>query len=276
LQESQIRLESRVKERTNELTERYGQLRSVGEQLVLAHESEQRRIARELHDQIGQDLTALKITLSRAKAANLEEAQKALREAEALTEEVLQTVRNICSTLRPQVLDDLGLVAGLQWHIKTFAARTGIEISFESKSIDEARLSPIVKSTIFRVIQEALTNVSRHADSRTAEVSLAMHNGSVEFSVKDSGKGFDVAGLKKGSTGVSSMRERLSLVQGRFEISSAPGGGTTVKAHIPVPHETVNHSETDRIQNGQIATNQNRSSRRSSSRPQRTQIAAGQ
>src|SRR6185295_7275278 len=107
---------------------------------------------------------------------------------------LLRNVRNICGTLRPQVLDDLGLVAGLQWHIKTFGDRTGLDVTFDFGALDEARLSPIVKTTVFRVIQEALTNVSRHADTQVASVMLAMRNGFLEFSIRDGGKGFDAAG----------------------------------------------------------------------------------
>lgn len=279
LQESQARLEVRVKERTSELAHSYSQLRTVGEQLVLAHESEQRRIARELHDQIGQDLTALKIILSRGKNADLDEARQTLNEAHALTDEILQTVRNICSTLRPQVLDDLGLVAGIQWHIKTFAARCGLEIAFDvTAPFDESRLSPIVKSAIFRVIQEALTNVSRHAGAKAASVILAMRNGHVEFSIRDGGRGFDVTETsKRASTGISGMRERLSLVQGRFEISSSPGQGTIIRAQIPAPPVHEKKSESNRNNDyGKGTPNQDRAGRRPSSRAQGTQIPACQ
>lgn len=281
LQESQLRLEARVKERTQELGKSYEKLRALGEQLVLAHESEQRRIARELHDQIGQDLTALKITLSRGKTGKAEQALEALQEAEAMTDELLQTVRNICGTLRPQVLDDLGLIAGLQWHVRTFSARTGLDITFDFGTVDETRLSPIVKSTIFRVIQEALTNVSRHAETTTASVMLAMRRRAVEFSIRDGGKGFDAAAaLKTGTSGVSGMRERLSLVQGVFEISSFPQQGTVIRATIPLPplqdnqdtQQTEMHgrpNQLNRNNNGKKPTNQSSHSRRSSSSPQR-------
>jgi signal transduction histidine kinase len=265
LQESQTRLEVRVQERTQELGKSYAQLRDLGEQLVLAHESEQRRIARELHDQIGQDLTALKIMLTRGKSGGPEDAMRTLQEAVALTEELLQTVRNICGTLRPQVLDDLGLVHGLEWHIKTFSVRTGMDISVDLQPLDEGRLSPIVKSTIFRVIQEALTNVSRHAETKTAAVTLRATDGIVEFSVRDNGKGLDAEEVaKKSSTGISGMRERLSLVQGRFEISSAPGEGTTIRAQIPLlppskildTQRTTPTQERNRIHHGKITSNQ--------------------
>jgi PAS domain S-box-containing protein len=278
LESSRALLEQRVEERTEQLARSYGQLRTLGEQLVLAHESEQRRIARELHDQIGQDLTALKITLNRGKAGKPDDAMQVLQEAAALTDEMLQTVRDICGTLRPQVLDDLGLVAGLQWHVKTFAQRTGLDIAVDVERIDEAPLSPIVKSTIFRVIQEALTNVSRHAETTSASVTLRMQNGCVNFSVRDGGKGFDAAEVaKQNSTGISGMRERLSLVGGKFEISSSPDEGTTISASIPVPLEarTPTNSEHDRTTNGKRTTDKNRGGGRPSPGAQRSQIAAG-
>jgi two-component system, NarL family, sensor histidine kinase UhpB len=255
--------------------------------LVLAHESEQRRIARELHDQIGQDLTALKITLSRGRSGKPEDAVHALREAEGMTEDLLETVRNICGTLRPQVLDDLGLIAGLQWHMKIFSARTGLDITFDFSPIDESRLSQMVKSTVFRVIQEALTNVSRHADTGSASVMLAMRHGGVEFSIRDGGKGFQSdEALKKGSSGVAGMRERLSLVQGDFEICSSPQQGTIIRAHIPLPSAQDNQdiqntenrtpNQPNRIRNGKKPTNQGNHSRRPSSRAERAQVPARQ
>jgi PAS domain S-box-containing protein len=282
LQESQARLEVRVKERTEELNQSYAQLRALGEQLVLAHEQEQRRIARELHDQIGQDLTALKITLSRGKSANQDEAKKALQEAAGITEELLQTVRSICGSLRPQVLDDLGLIPGIQWHIKTFAARTGVEITFDiGGAVNEDRLTPIVKSTIFRVIQEALTNVSRHAKTNVASVILSMRNGSVDFSIRDGGAGFDPTDIaKRNSTGISSMRERISLVSGKFEIASSPGQGTIINARIPVPHNdypTLKSEENEnRSNHGKSSSNQNRIGGRSSPGAQGTKIPSRQ
>ena len=279
LQDSQARLEGRVRERTDELGKSYEQLRDLGEQLILAHESEQRRIARELHDQVGQDLTALKILLVRGKNGDREQAIQTLTEAQQLTDEILRTVRNICGTLRPQVLDDLGLIAGVRWHIKSFAARTGLDITFDIGEVDESRLSPIVQSAIFRVIQEALTNVSRHADAQTASVILAMRKGAIEFSIRDGGKGFNAAEvLKKHSTGISSMRERLSLVQGRFEVSSSPGQGTIIRAQIPIPFaasaaqktESGQSTQPNRTNHGKRSKNPNRHRGRSPSRPQGT------
>lgn len=269
LQETQTRLEARVSERTQELTESHRHLRSLGERLVLAHESEQRRIARELHDQIGQDLTALKMILSRGKGGKPEQALECLAEAQSLSEELLETVRGICSTLRPQVLDDLGLVAGVQWHIKTFSERTGMDVTFDMERIDESHLSPLVKSAVFRVIQEALTNVSRHGETKSASVMLAMRKGFLEFSIRDGGKGFDAARIAGNpSTGLSSMRERLSLVGGVFELSSFPGQGTIIKAQIPValPSESETNLQQNTRSHGKSSANQSRHRRRPSSR----------
>jgi len=228
-----------ARQQTPPLTQSPRPVRPLGENLILAHESEQRRIARELHDQIGQDLTALKITLRRAKNACAGEAQKFIQEAETLTEEVLQNVRGICVRLSPPVLDDLGLVAGIQSHIKTFATRTGLDVTFDlGGHMQEARLSPLVKATIFRVIQEALTNVSRHGQTHAASVMLAMRNAGVEFSIRDGGKGFEANDAANwNSTGISSMKERLSLVGGKFQIASSPGHGTIITASIPVLHD---------------------------------------
>jgi PAS domain S-box-containing protein len=288
LESSRALLEQRVEERTEQLAKSYTQLRSLGEQLVLAHESEQRRIARELHDQIGQDLTALKMILRRARDAQPDQSKAGLAEAETVLEELLRTVRNICGTLRPQVLDDLGLIPGLEFHIKNFSARTGLQINFDFGPFPQMRLDPMVESAIFRVIQEALTNVSRHAHTDSASVMLAARHGHVQFSIRDGGRGFDLAEvMKRGSTGVSSMRERLSLVHGTFEIASSPGNGTIITAQIPVSTPThtqpTNGNATktptpnpNRKPNGKSFTGQNSRGRRSSPRPQGIKIPARQ
>jgi two-component system, NarL family, sensor histidine kinase UhpB len=283
LQASRALMEQRVEQRTEQLATSYTQLRSLGEQLVLAHENEQRRIARELHDQIGQDLTALKMTLRRTRDAKPADIKLGLAEAEGALEELLKTVRDICATLRPQVLDDLGLIPGLEFHIKNFSARTGLRIDFDFGPFPRTRLDPMVESAIFRVIQEALTNVSRHAQAENASVMLAARNGHVEFSVRDGGRGFDLNEvMKRGSTGVSGMRERVALVHGTFEIASSPGHGTIITAQIPVSIPTQiqptndNPTNQNRKQNGKSTTGQNSRGRRSSPRAQRTKVLARQ
>jgi signal transduction histidine kinase len=235
LEEARQRLELRVSERTEQLADSLFKLRDLSEKLVLAHESEQRRIARELHDQIGQDLTALRLMFHRAAADETNPARQTFADAVRVTDEAIQNVRTICSTLRPQALDDLGLVAGLKWHFQNFGARSNLKVEFEMGAFEEARLNDILQCTIFRVIQEALTNVARHAKAQRAFVSLEMTERDVLIQIRDHGKGFDCNKVAKNHHGVSSMRERVSLVSGQFEIKTRPGRGVTIDVKIPIP-----------------------------------------
>lgn len=234
LEEGRARLEARVEERTVQLAQSLKRLREVSEQLFLAHESEQRRIARDLHDQVGQDLTALRIMFSRAGQDETNPARQTFLDAEKVTNEAIQNVRNICGTLRPQALDDMGLLAGLKTVCKTFGTRSGLEIEFEHNEFDETRLSPILQSTIFRVIQEALTNVARHAETNKATVSLWMTEHDVMFRIQDRGKGFRLTDRNIGHNGILNMRERISLVNGQYDLKSRPGRGTTIQVQIPL------------------------------------------
>ena len=140
-----------------------------------------------------------------------------------------------CSRLRPQVLDDLGLIAGLSVHLKHFGNRTGLAIDFEHGAIDERRLTPIVQSVIFRVIQEAVTNVARHAQAQKARVRIGMDGNDLLFTIDDDGRGFDAHAVREvPSTGLSSMAERVLLVNGVCEIASEPGRGASIKSRIPL------------------------------------------
>ena len=144
-------------------------------------------------------------------------------------------MRDICSRLRPQVLDDLGLIAGLSVHLKNFGSRCGLSIEFEHGAIDEERLSPIVQSVIFRVIQEAVTNLARHARVDCACVTIRMEGDDLVFRIEDKGCGFDAEAVRENrSTGLSGMAERVVLVNGVYEIVSAPNAGTTITARIPL------------------------------------------
>ena len=236
LQSDNKQLLIRIDKDALDLAHAEDRLRDLSTELILAHEHEQRRIAREMHDELGQDLTALKILIGRGKAAAGEEAkQQSLIEAGDVSETLLQNVREICSRLRPQVLDDLGLVAGLSVHLKNFGARSGLLIEFTHGAIDEQRMSPIVQSVVFRVIQEAVTNVARHAKTEHAWVKMEMDAEQLEFVVEDKGRGFDAEHVKETpSTGLSSMAERVLLVNGVCEIVSAPNTGTTITARIPL------------------------------------------
>lgn len=238
LQSDNKQLLIRIDKDTLDLTNAEERLRTLSTELILAHEQEQRRIAREMHDELGQDLTALKMLIGRCKTADREQAKELLGEAGEVSETLLQTVRDICSRLRPQVLDDLGLIAGLSVHLKNFGSRSGLVIEFEHGAIDEWQLTPIVRSVVFRVIQEAVTNVARHAKCQNAKVNVGIDGEALVFTIEDDGCGFDMERVKENpSTGLSSMVERLLLVNGVCEIASAPNRGTKITARIPLSPE---------------------------------------
>lgn len=233
LQEERAKLEARVRERTEELAESNRQLREMSERLLAAQEDEQRRIARELHDEIGQGLTALRILLSRG-AKGAEEPVDILRESLNATEEIVKNVRALCGSLRPQMLDDLGLLPAIRWHIQTFGERTGIKVKFSERGIDETQIPPATRSTIFRVVQEGLTNVARHSRAKQAAVALRQDRASIALEIADKGRGFNLNEVSASSNGLSGIRERIALAKGSCEITSAPGAGTKILIQLPV------------------------------------------
>lgn len=234
LRSTQASLLQKIDSDRPELAASTAQLREMSTALILAHEEEQRRIAIELHDQIGQDLTALRMLLGRARKSSAAESRALVAEAEDLAGSVTETVRGICRSMRPQALDDLGLVKGLEWHLKIIGSRTGLVIEFDAAEIDESRLSPIIASAIFRVTQEAITNVLKHARATRARVTISMTAAALEFSVRDDGRGFNPDRvLRHASTGLSSMMERVSLVNGDCRIDSKPKKGACVSVKIP-------------------------------------------
>jgi two-component system CheB/CheR fusion protein len=208
--------------------------RSLLGQLVTAQEAEQRRISRELHDQLGQSLTGLKFlleTLARG-SANPQRAQ--LDEATALVDDMMERVSELSLNLRPAVLDDLGVLPALVSLIERFTRQTGIVVAFAHLGLNE-RLHPAVETAIFRIVQEALTNVARHSGARQARVEVVSER-DVIVRVEDPGSGFDPVdggAAEHGSGGLLGMRERAALVGGTVTIDSAPDAGTRVVAQLP-------------------------------------------
>lgn len=221
------------------LRESEEQLRRYANRLVEAEEMERRRVARELHDEIGQALTALKINLQAAQqAGDPAEVAASLEESLKLVERTLQQVRDLSLDLHPSLLDDLGLVPALRWYVDRQARWTGLELSFTADPF-EARLAPDLEVTGFRAVQEALTNVVRHAQARRVEVELRQREGGVYLTIRDDGIGFDApAALERAARGASlgllSMQERVLLAGGEVEIDSAPGRGTEVRVRLPL------------------------------------------
>jgi len=203
------------------------------EQVMTAQDEERRRIARELHDETGQSLTALLVGLrtiegSRTAAQAIELAQR-LRETTAQT---LIDVGRLWRGLHPGVLDELGLAAAVSRHAGEFAQAHRIAVTVQTEGLDADGLSPLLQATVYRVLQEALTNVARHAGARSVSVRLVRGADSVELRVQDDGAGFKPG--NSGRLGLRGMRERAALLGGSVRVDSHPGAGTTITARIPV------------------------------------------
>jgi signal transduction histidine kinase len=216
--------------------------------VVSAQEAERQRIARELHDGTGQTLTALGLGLAAA-ADRLDSDPVAVRrqlaDMKQMNAQVLQEVHNVIADLRPSILDNLGLVPALRGHVSAFETRTGIQAQLIVQG-KATRLKPEVETTIFRIVQESLTNVARHAAARSVLVQVVFGDEGVQISTHDDGRGFDVARALAGEDGRAAwgllgIQERASLVGGVAELLSAPGQGTTVRVAIPQPFIEVAH-----------------------------------
>lgn len=223
--------------------------RTLAKSVWNVQEDERRRLARELHDGIGQNLTALANQLQRlfddARGVGNLGLLHRLSDALDLTRGALRDTRELSRLLRPTLLDDLGLDAALNWLARTLSERTGLAIDFKS-SLDGQRLHADVETLIYRVTQEALTNVIRHADARTAHIELHLRGAAMTLRVEDDGIGFDTAQLLGDSErggGTRGMRDRAELFGGRLELRSAPGEGTIVQLSLTLDPDHFNASD---------------------------------
>jgi signal transduction histidine kinase len=227
---------SKLLEQSNRLQ---GQLRRLSRQILSAQEDERKNISRELHDVIAQTLTGINVRLSalaKEAAINTKGLDRNIARTQRLVEKSVDIVHQFARELRPAVLDDLGLIPALHSFVKIFSKRTRILVHL--KAFAEVEQLPIAKRTVlFRVAQEALTNVARHAQASRVEVSIQKLPDSVCMKIKDDGKSFQVDRVLHGKgskrLGLLGMRERLEMVGGHFAVESAEGKGTTVIAQIP-------------------------------------------
>jgi signal transduction histidine kinase len=205
--------------------------------IITAQEEERKRIARELHDETGQLLTSLILGLKLVESSSdAEESRKGIAELRALTQQTFEEVRRLALQLRPSVLDNLGLVPALEAFIKECAVKFGGDINLEVRGLDQ-RLPGEVEITLYRVVQEALTNVSKHAEATHAQVLLERRGASILAIVEDNGKGFDperVLDSSRKSLGLLGIQERVSLLGGRFQLHSEPGKGTKIMVEVPL------------------------------------------
>jgi len=229
-----------------ELRDTLEQLRALSARLQTAREEERKRVARDLHDQIGQILTAARMDVdwvAKHIAQDQTEVRARLESALNLVRDATQSLCKICTELRPGVLDDLGLGAAIEWQANEFTSRTGIQCKISGPTEDLA-LEADRSTAIFRIFQEALTNVARHAEAKVVRVSLAHRDGRVLLVVHDDGKGIldsDLA-APKGSLGLLGMKERAQACGGELQIWGDPGKGTTVAVEIPLGEQQESNS----------------------------------
>jgi signal transduction histidine kinase len=251
LRQTQAELEHRVEERTAALSLANGQLtqeiaarrqaeeglHTLSRQVLDAQESERRRLARELHDEIGQSLTALKFNLHAAQRQP-ETLKTRLNDSLGIVDYTLQQVRNLSLDLRPSMLDELGLVAAVNWYMERQAERGGFTVHVKTDPLPPD-LSPTIATACFRVVQEAVTNVIRHAHAKDVWIDLQQTASTVSLTLHDNGKGFDVPAAQEraalgASMGLPGMQERVRLVGGQMSIDSTPDQGTVIHVDLPL------------------------------------------
>lgn len=222
-------LEAQVRTRT-------GELQALSMRLLRVQEDERRTIARELHDHVGQMLTGLRFQLEAARRDAPAAVQPALTEAIGSSDEIIRYLREITQQLRPRVLDDLGLAPALEWHLNLFHRQTGVTATLDA-SLPPGRLPGDLETAVFRIVQEALTNVARHAGTTTANVTLTTDGNKLIVEITDRGRGFDPDAVqaRRDSLGLTGLCERVILAGGRPEIFSRIGQGTRIHAEFPLP-----------------------------------------
>ena len=198
--------------------------------LVFAHEEERRRIARDMHDQFGEQLTALGLKVSSLKAAcrDRPELDAAIAELESIANRLDSDVDALVWQLRPTALDDLGLRIALANYVSNWSDRTGISGSFHASGAADSRLSSELETTVYRIAQEALNNVAKHSSARRVDVLLERQRDGIVLIVEDDGVGFDPAAVREGAFGLVGIRERAALIRGAIDIESTPRRGTTI------------------------------------------------
>lgn len=210
-------------------------LQTLSSRLVEAQEAERRHLARELHDEIGQVLTSLKLTLEISKRSMADAARASLGQADILINELITRVRSLSMGLRPIMLDDQGLLPTLRWHLQRFQDQTEIEVDFQQSGL-ERRFEQEIETAAYRIVQEALTNVARHGRVREVRVRVRSDERILEVQVEDDGAGFDPerALAAATSSGLAGMRQRANLLGGQLRIESKPGQGTRLFGELPV------------------------------------------
>ena len=233
-----LRLERELERRLRENALARADLQELSAKLLHAQENERRTLARELHDEIGQSLSAILMDAESADfATNLDEAREHLSAVRNLAEKTVNQVRDLALLLRPSMLDDFGLVPALNWHAREMSKRTGLNVVLDADE-DADDLPEEHKTCVYRVVQEAIYNSSRHARAKSVHVEVRREEQRVRFTVRDDGAGFDTRSVR--GLGMLGMEERVRRLGGRIDIDSQSGRGTTIRAEIPLARVSLN------------------------------------
>ena len=209
-------------------------LEVLSHRLLQAQEEERRNLALELHDEIGQSLNALKLTLDRQTEWAEGDLKTFLRESSKMTGEILEQVRQFSLELRPKMLDDLGLLSTLVWYFSRYSERTKVKVDFKHSGINRT-FGRDLSGNVYRIVQQALTNIARHASVDRVIVRAQAEQDVLMIQIEDKGLGFDMANLSiSSSSGIEGMRERARLLGGTLTIDSAPGHGTRLLLEVPL------------------------------------------
>jgi PAS domain S-box-containing protein len=225
------------------LRETTAALHALSRRLLEVQETERRALAAELHDELGQQLTCLRLALEPQASAS-DDGSK-LANARGLLSDLISRVRNLSLALRPSMLDDLGLLPALLWQIERYSDQTRIQVRFTQNDLAGRRFGPPVETAAYRVVQEALTNVARHAGVDEVTVRVEATAESLRIQIQDTGRGFDAVAAKasRQSSGLRGMQERCTLLGGKLEISSDPGAGTFILAELPIEPSRLSSSD---------------------------------
>jgi len=232
------RLEKNVEEKYRESLEAQGELKELSKRLVEAEERERRAISRELHDEVGQSLSAMLLEVESLTEMSNEDGgfRHGLQNIKMLAENCVNEVRNMALLLRPSMLDDLGLIAALEWQAREVSRRTGMLVETVSENVSDA-LSDEHRTCVYRIVQEALNNSSRHAYARNVRVVVRQEPNHLSVSIDDDGKGFDPSRVR--GLGLVGMNERVSQLGGVLKVESDPARGTRLRVELPLPSSSA-------------------------------------
>jgi signal transduction histidine kinase len=245
-----LKIERQNKRRYEQIVEARAELQRLSARLVAAQEEERRSISRELHDEIGQTLSAVLVD-----AANLANripaddvvARRYLESIRTHADASVNSIRNIALLLRPSMLDDLGLIPALEWQAREVSRRSGIKVKVTDENVPES-LPDTVRTGVYRIVQEALHNIERHASAKSATIAVRQEQDSIVLSVEDDGSGFDPKRTR--GLGLVGMEERVKQLGGRMDVQSNPGKGTRLRVTLPLkPQASSGKAESEKPSN---------------------------